>query len=108
MTVISADDEAAAERQVPAGLLTIGADAEEHQQKRQHDEGVAEDRAAVEAEPVEERQRREHHRRRQSAGDQAEGEDGFFHAPQASGRALRPSSSFRVIQRTTPGNTPFG
>src|SRR4051812_22266927 len=74
-----ADRAGAAERQRAALLFAVGADPEEYRQERRHNPGVADDRAVVEADAVEQRQREEHHRARHRAGNRTESEDRFLH-----------------------------
>jgi len=75
-----ADGESAAEGEAAAGnIFAIRADAEEDQERREDDAGVAEDFAFVPADPVDEWDGDEHHDGGYGAGDEAESEDGFFH-----------------------------
>src|SRR5580698_1444549 len=62
-----------------AEVVAVGLDAEKHHQEREHDGGVADDRAAVEANPAAEGHQRYHHQRRDSAGNQPEGDDDLSH-----------------------------
>src|ERR1700691_1412219 len=58
-----------------ADVVPVGSDADKHHQEREHDRGVADDRAAVEANPAAEGHQRYHHQRGDSAGNQPEGDD---------------------------------
>src|ERR1700722_15457280 len=62
-----------------ADVVPVGSDADKHHQEREHYGGVADDGAAVEANPVAEGHQRYHHQRRDSAGNQPEGDNDLSH-----------------------------
>jgi hypothetical protein len=55
-----------------ADIVAIRADAEENQQKREHNGGVADVLALVKADLVQERNGEDHHQRGKSAGNESE------------------------------------